>query len=148
RRSIRRRSCCRSLAWRRRRRSSPSLRPAGITPAGPAPHRLDYAARPGFAGVFLSDGTVCRMRILLARPGETPWHAEGRDQGQEDIDLAPVGEIQARLLGERLREVRIDKAVASPLTRALRTAQLALGEQRAPMLETDEGLMEIAHGTW
>ncbi len=88
------------------------------------------------------------MRILLARHGETAWNAEGRYQGQEDIPLSPVGETQARALGERLRDVRIDRAVASPLSRALRTAQLALGEQRAPLLTTDAGLMEIAHGEW
>lgn len=88
------------------------------------------------------------MRILLARHGETPWNAEGRYQGQEDIPLSPVGERQARLLGERLRELRIDKAVSSPLSRARRTAQLALGEEREAMLGTDAGLMEIAHGTW
>ncbi|MCA0395606.1 MAG: histidine phosphatase family protein [Proteobacteria bacterium] len=88
------------------------------------------------------------MRILLARHGETPWNAEGRYQGQEDIPLSPVGEKQARLLGERLRDVRIDKAVSSPLTRAYHTAQSALGEYRAPMLTTEMGFMEIAHGTW
>ncbi|MCR6662084.1 MAG: histidine phosphatase family protein [Luteimonas sp.] len=88
------------------------------------------------------------MRILLARHGETPWNAEGRYQGQEDIPLSPVGEKQARLLGERLRDVRIDRAVSSPLGRAYRTAQLALGDMRAPMLTTEKGLMEIAHGTW
>src|SRR3546814_6731941 len=88
------------------------------------------------------------MKILLARHGETQWNAEGRYQGQEDIALSPVGEAQARALGERLREVRIDRAVASPLSRARRTAELALGESRAGMLARDPGLMEIAHGTW
>src|SRR6478672_3271713 len=88
------------------------------------------------------------MRILLARHGETPWNAEGRYQGQEDIALSPVGEAQARALGERLRDVRIDRAVASPLKRAFRTAELALGEARRDLLSTDPGLMEIAHGEW
>lgn len=88
------------------------------------------------------------MRILLARHGETPWNAEGRYQGQEDIALSPVGEAQAQALGERLRDVRIDRAVSSPLSRSLRTAQYALGPQRAAMLTTDDGLKEIAHGTW
>src|SRR3546814_1273806 len=88
------------------------------------------------------------MKILLARHGETQWNAEGRYQGQEDIALSPVGEAQARALGERLREARIDRAVASPLSRARRTAELALGESRAGMLARDPGLMEIAHGTW
>ncbi len=88
------------------------------------------------------------MKIILARHGETPWNAEGRYQGQEDIPLSPVGEAQARALGERLRDVAIDRAVASPLARAKRTAELALGETRRNLLTTDPGLMEIAHGTW
>jgi probable phosphoglycerate mutase len=41
----------------------------------------------------------------------------------------------------------IARAVASPLARARRTAELALGT-RAAMLTTDAGLMEIAHGEW
>ena len=58
------------------------------------------------------------MRILLARHGETPWNAEGRYQGQEDIALSEVGIEQATALGERLRDFSIDRAVASPLSRA------------------------------
>lgn len=88
------------------------------------------------------------MRLLLVRHGETPWNAEGRYQGQTDIPLSPVGEEQARKLGARLAGVSITRAVASPLARAQRTAQLALGEDRASMLATDAGLSEIAHGTW
>src|SRR3546814_17156295 len=42
----------------------------------------------------------------------------------------------------------MDRAVASPLSRARRTAELALGESPAGMLARDPGLMEIAHGTW
>jgi len=88
------------------------------------------------------------MRILLARHGETAWNDEGRYQGQEDIPLSPVGEAQARALGERLRGVHVDRAVASPLARALRTAELALGEERLGLLTTDAGFKEIAHGDW
>ena len=88
------------------------------------------------------------MKILLARHGETPWNAEGRYQGQVDIPLSDVGIGQATALGQRLQGVQIDRAVASPLSRATRTAQLALGEARAPMLSFDDGLLEIAHGEW
>ena len=88
------------------------------------------------------------MKILLARHGETPWNAEGRYQGQIDIPLSPVGERQAALLSERLADVRITRAVASPLSRARRTAEVALGDARAAMLGLDAELMEIAHGTW
>ncbi|MFY2764110.1 histidine phosphatase family protein [Arenimonas sp. MALMAid1274] len=88
------------------------------------------------------------MKVLLARHGETPWNAEGRYQGQRDIALSEVGENQARLLGERLAQVAITRAVASPLARARRTAELALGAERASQLRLDEGLKEIAHGDW
>ena len=88
------------------------------------------------------------MRILLARHGETPWNAEGRYQGQHDIPLSDTGERQARLLGDRLREMPITRAVASPLSRARRTAELALGEERAGLLQLDRDLQEIAHGDW
>ena len=88
------------------------------------------------------------MRILLARHGETPWNAEGRYQGQEDIALSPVGEAQAVSLGRRLESVRIDRAVSSPLSRARRTAELALGAECASALQIDPGLQEINHGSW
>jgi probable phosphoglycerate mutase len=88
------------------------------------------------------------MRILLARHGETPWNAEGRYQGQRDIPLSKTGESQAKRLGKRLRDIEITRAVSSPLARARRTAELALGEERADALLLDEGLSEIGHGDW
>ena len=88
------------------------------------------------------------MRVLLARHGETPWNAEGRYQGQTDIPLSLIGEEQARKLGARLAAVTITRAVASPLARARRTAELALGADRKSMLGIDAGLSEIHHGTW
>jgi probable phosphoglycerate mutase len=88
------------------------------------------------------------MKILLARHGETPWNAEGRYQGQIDIPLSSVGEGQARALGARLADARIDRAVASPLTQARTTAEFALGDARRDLLATDPGLMEIGHGEW
>lgn len=88
------------------------------------------------------------MKILLARHGETPWNAEGRYQGQVDIPLSDIGIAQATALGRRLRDVRIDRAVASPLGRARQTAELALGAARAGQLALDTDLQEIAHGDW
>jgi probable phosphoglycerate mutase len=87
------------------------------------------------------------MNILLARHGETPWNQEGRYQGHTDVPLSEVGEGQARALGQRLADVRIHRAVASPLSRARRTAELVLGD-RAGMLTVDPDLREISHGGW
>lgn len=88
------------------------------------------------------------MRVLLVRHGETPWNAEGRYQGQVDIPLSPIGEAQALALGERLHEVSITRAVTSPLARARRTAELALGAERVGLLTPEPDLQEIAHGDW
>ena len=66
------------------------------------------------------------MRILLARHGETPWNAEGRYQGQVDIPLSAVGEAQAHALGERLADVRIDRAIASPRADSMMPASAAV----------------------
>lgn len=88
------------------------------------------------------------MKILLARHGETPWNAEGRYQGQVDIPLSEVGQQQAHSLGERLSTIRIDRAIASPLSRAADTARLGLGEERAQQLGFDPGFLEIGHGDW
>ncbi|HEV2606364.1 MAG TPA: histidine phosphatase family protein [Xanthomonadaceae bacterium] len=88
------------------------------------------------------------MRVLLVRHGETPWNAEGRYQGQTDIPLSAVGEEQARKLGARLADVTITRAVASPLSRARRTAELALGAERESILSIDADFSEIHHGSW
>jgi probable phosphoglycerate mutase len=87
------------------------------------------------------------MNILLARHGETPWNKEGRYQGHTDIPLSATGEGQASALGQRLADVAVHRAVASPLSRARKTAELILGA-RSAMLTFDPGLKEISHGQW
>ncbi len=88
------------------------------------------------------------MNILLARHGETPWNRDGRYQGHTDVPLSETGEGQVRALGGRVQDLVIHRAVASPLVRARRTAELVLGSMRAPMLTFDDGLKEISHGGW
>jgi len=88
------------------------------------------------------------MRILLARHAETPWNAEGRYQGHIDIPLSAVGRAQAKALGQRLKNVPITRAVASPLSRTQSTAKAALGAERESLLQLEPGFMEISHGQW
>lgn len=88
-----------------------------------------------------------RMHILLVRHGETPWNREGRYQGRTDIPLSPDGERQVRALGERLANVPLALAIASPLARARTTAEAVLAG-RSLSLELDAGLVEISHGGW
>ena len=87
------------------------------------------------------------MNILLVRHGETAWNREGRYQGRTDIPLSADGERQVRALGERLAGIPIDVAVASPLTRARKTAEAILAG-RGTALDLDDRIVEISHGRW
>jgi broad specificity phosphatase PhoE len=91
------------------------------------------------------------MNILLVRHGETAWNRAGRYQGRTDVPLSVDGEAQVGRLAARLASVPIDVAVASPLSRARRTAEAVLaapGRARPPELLLDDGLIEISHGGW
>ncbi len=61
--------------------------------------------------------------LLLARHGQTVWHAENRYAGGDsDVDLTPTGVEQARLLAAYARDRGVDAVVASPVRRARETA--------------------------
>lgn len=70
--------------------------------------------------------------LVLLRHGESLWNAENRFTGWVDVDLSPAGEQEARLAGELLLAEReasgldFDSVYTSVLTRAVRTADLAL----------------------
>jgi probable phosphoglycerate mutase len=93
--------------------------------------------------------------VLLVRHGRTPWAATGRHTGRSDIALDEVGEAQARALGASVRALRgVDHAdsppalvLASPLSRALRTAQLGGLDAWGPV-HTDEDLVEWDYGAY
>lgn len=88
-------------------------------------------------------------RLLLARHGQTVWHAENRYCGISDVALTDEGERQAEALGEWAAErgaaLGIQAVASSPLSRARRTAApaaRALG--LAPTVH--EGLREADFG--
>ena len=79
-------------------------------------------------------------RLVLLRHGQSAWNIQKRFTGWVDVDLTSVGEDQARRGGELLREagVEIDRVFTSVLTRAIRTANIALhgaGQAWAPMVK-------------
>ncbi len=65
--------------------------------------------------------------------------------GQLDVPLTADGRREAEALGRRLAGVRIDRIVASPMARALETAQV-VGAGRP--IEVDERLRELDYGRW
>ena len=84
-------------------------------------------------------------RLWLARHGQTAWSLTGQHTGLTDLPLTPVGEANARRLGERLRNQRFDRVLCSPLQRALRTCELAGFGSRA---ELDARLLEWDYGDY
>ncbi len=84
------------------------------------------------------------MELWLARHGETEWTLSRQHTGVTDIPLTANGEEQARLLGNRLRDVEFDVVVSSPATRARRTAELA----GFANFEIDEDFREYHYGEY
>ncbi|SOD94744.1 2,3-bisphosphoglycerate-dependent phosphoglycerate mutase [Blastococcus haudaquaticus] len=78
--------------------------------------------------------------LVLLRHGESAWNARDVFTGQVDVDLTPRGEEQARRCGPTLREAGLlpDRVYSSTLTRAVRTAALALAAAGRPCTPTQD----------
>ena len=83
--------------------------------------------------------------FFLARHGETVWHAEHRYAGNSDVALTRHGLGQAAALGAWAVDARLDAIVASPLSRAQRSAAPSVETTGLP-LRTDARLVEIDFG--
>ena len=68
--------------------------------------------------------------LVLIRHGQSQWNLENRFTGWVDVDLTTEGEAQASRSGRLLKDagVAFDRGFTSVLTRAIRTADLALAE--------------------
>jgi broad specificity phosphatase PhoE len=84
-------------------------------------------------------------RLVLVRHGETTGESSIRFHGSTDVGLSELGIRQARRAGQRIPGEVYELVVASPLSRAWRTALIAL--PRHPIqLEAD--FREIDFGRW
>ncbi|MGW1892265.1 histidine phosphatase family protein [Streptomyces sp. NPDC002004] len=63
--------------------------------------------------------------LILIRHGQTEWSLSGRHAGRTDVPLTDAGEAAARALAPRLAPRRPAAVFSSPLSRAMRTAELA-----------------------
>ncbi|MFI1995269.1 histidine phosphatase family protein [Actinoplanes sp. NPDC020271] len=63
--------------------------------------------------------------LILIRHGETGWSRTGQHAGRTDLPLTEAGEEAARALTPRLAGREFAAVYSSPLTRAVRTAELA-----------------------
>jgi probable phosphoglycerate mutase len=89
--------------------------------------------------------TLTRVAFWYLRHGETDWNAQGISQGNVDIPLNAVGLAQARAAAPLLRNRGIATIVASPLSRALVTAEIVAETLGLPV-RIDRDLREVAFG--
>jgi probable phosphoglycerate mutase len=64
------------------------------------------------------------VTLVAFRHGETDWNVQKRLQGHTDIPLNLTGVTQAKVLSEKLKEIKFHKILSSDLSRAFHTAQL------------------------
>ena len=85
-------------------------------------------------------------RILLVRHGQSEWNAQGRWQGQADIDLSDLGRRQARAATASLGSFSL--IASSTLSRAAETAFIISNELGiGPIVPVPE-LIERSAGEW
>ena len=84
--------------------------------------------------------------FLCLRHGVTDWNRQGRFQGRTDIPLNEDGLAQARAAALRLKDIRLDHIVSSPLMRALRTAEFVAMASSKPVA-VDAGIIECDFGS-
>jgi alpha-ribazole phosphatase len=85
--------------------------------------------------------------IILVRHGETQWNSSEIFRGRADVPLNEKGLRQAQLLGEYLRDEKIDTVYSSPLKRAIKTAEAIAARHSLPV-NIIENLNDIDCGEW
>jgi broad specificity phosphatase PhoE len=86
-------------------------------------------------------------RLFLVRHGATQLTAENRFSGAVGVDLSDEGRAQVARLAQRLAGEEIVAIHASPLSRALETAQI-VARPLGLVPAQEDGLREISHGRW
>ena len=85
------------------------------------------------------------MEIYFVRHGQTIWNVEKRFQGLSDSPLTELGITQAKLLGEKLKDIKFDKFYSTSLKRANDTANYIKGN-REQEVEIFDDFVEISMG--
>lgn len=87
------------------------------------------------------------MKIYLIRHGQTQWNIERRLQGTCDSPLTKKGIKDAKLLGDRLREIDIDIIYSSLSPRAMNTSKIIKGKRNIEIV-AEQALKEMNVGSW
>jgi phosphoserine phosphatase len=111
----------------------------------PKERRIRVATRQDSAA---GNGAIVRpvLTILLTRHGHTDRSEPEQYLGQHvEAALSERGRASAGRLADRLAEVRIDRILTSPMTRAVETARIVA---RGGEIEVDKRLAELDYGAW
>jgi probable phosphoglycerate mutase len=84
--------------------------------------------------------------FLCLRHGATDWNRQGRFQGRTDNPLNDDGIAQAHAAAARLQRAPLDHIVTSPLTRAVKTAEIIAAASSSPF-GLDAGIIECDFGS-
>ena len=80
-----------------------------------------------------------RMKLYLLRHGQADWPDWSGDDDDRPLTREGIAEMRAVALALKVMKVQPDRVLASPLPRALRTAELA-AEALERQVETHDGL--------
>ena len=86
-------------------------------------------------------------KILIIRHGETAWNRGKIFRGIYDIPLNENGKQQARLAAEALKDMKLDAAYTSPLSRAKESAEI-ITEYHGISPVPHDGFMDLDYGEW
>jgi broad specificity phosphatase PhoE len=84
------------------------------------------------------------MKIYFATHSTTKDNENNIASGWNDIELSELGIQQAKALGERFKNVKIDLICTSDLKRAVETVKIAFGDKYTIIV--DKRLREINYG--
>jgi broad specificity phosphatase PhoE len=84
---------------------------------------------------------------MLVRHGETEWNAREIFRGRRDVGLNEMGVKQAELLGDYLRDLKVEAIYSSPLKRALDTAK-SIARHHGLDVKVAPGLIDFNYGAW
>ncbi|MBR2340767.1 MAG: histidine phosphatase family protein [Clostridia bacterium] len=87
-------------------------------------------------------------RIIFVRHAQSVGNSERRFYGHYDKGLSELGLRQAELVGEFLKDCKIDAAYSSDLSRAFITGENIVAHHKGLTLIPDRRLREIFAGDW
>jgi len=87
------------------------------------------------------------IRLFIIRHGQTEWNRVERFRGLTDLELNDTGVKQAEAAAARLREWTVASIYASPLKRAMRTAE-AIARPRNMEVHPLQSIIDMNFGKW